>query len=103
VALREENPQANDAELGEAAENTDTGDQCKKSQRATAAVRVTGSASRVRRPNGSIAPWEPRGAARQEIPGLPSDRTLWGANSEIKQLYDYMYTSIGSKLHEAII
>jgi hypothetical protein len=44
---------------------------------------------------------EPRRAARQEIPGPPSGRTLRGASAEVMQLHNYI-NSIGTKLHEAI-
>ncbi len=40
-------------------------------------------------------------AARQEIPGPPSGRTLRGAGSEVEQMHNYI-SCIGSKLHKAI-
>jgi hypothetical protein len=40
-------------------------------------------------------------AARQEIPGPPSGRTLRGTGSEVEQMHNYI-SCIGSKLYEAI-
>jgi hypothetical protein len=40
-------------------------------------------------------------AARQDIPGPPSGRMLWGAESEVEQMHNYI-TRIWFNLHEAI-
>ena len=44
---------------------------------------------------------EARRAARQDIPGPPSGRMLWGAESEVEQMHNYI-SRIGFNLHEAI-
>jgi hypothetical protein len=44
---------------------------------------------------------ESRRAARQDIPGPPSGRTLRGAESEVKQMHNYI-SHIGTNLHKAI-
>ncbi len=44
---------------------------------------------------------EVRRAARQNIPGPPSGRTLRGAESEVEQMHNYI-SRIGTNLHKAI-
>ncbi len=96
VTLCEENPQAGDAELEEAAKNAEQ-------TLVINARRDKERAEQYRPPDlpamltGALCLPEWRRAARQEIPEPPSDRTLWGANLEIKQLYGYI-NSIRTKL-----
>jgi hypothetical protein len=44
---------------------------------------------------------ETRRVTRQDVPGPPSGRMLWGAESEVEQMHNYI-SHIGCNLHEAI-
>jgi hypothetical protein len=94
---REENPHASKADLREAvkgavrviitrAKNEREQWQRLGTQQAVAAFEV---------------PREARRAARQEIPGPSSGRTLRGAESEVEQMHNYI-SRIGTNLHKAI-
>jgi hypothetical protein len=103
VILREGSPQASDAELGEAAKNAMqklvvSARQAKARQRQ---LGLLGMPTSFDIPQGALCLPEPRGTARQDIPGAPSGRMLGGAILEVEQLCNYM-CCVGTKLHKAI-
>jgi hypothetical protein len=101
--LREENPHASEADLREVvkgavrvivtrAKNEREQRQKSGTQQAVAAFEV---------PREALHLPESRRAARQDIPGPPSGRTLRGAESEVEQMHNYI-SRIRTNLHEAI-
>jgi hypothetical protein len=101
--LREENPQAHSADLREAAKSAAqaliTGAKTAKEQQRRPGTRPAVAAFEV--PREALHLPELRRAARQDIPGPPSSRTLRGAESEVEQMHTYI-SRIRTNLHEAI-
>ncbi len=87
--LVEENPQASSANLKEAAERAVraliAGAKNAKEQQRKSGTRQAVAAFEV--PREALHLPESRRAARQDIPGPPSGRTLRGAESEVKQMH----------------
>jgi hypothetical protein len=97
--LIEEKPHASSADLKEAAESA--------VQALITGARNAKERQRKPGPRQRLAVFEvtrealSRRAARQDIPGPPSGRTLRGAGSEVEQMHNYI-SHIGTNLHEAI-
>jgi hypothetical protein len=103
VALCEENPQVENAELEGAAENAvqTLVLSARRAKERAEQYRQPGKPATFEASTGALPLPDSRKTGRQEIPEQPSGRALRGANSEIKQLYIYV-CSIRIKLHEAI-
>ncbi len=101
--LREENPHASEADLREAVEGAVrvivTRAREEREQRKRPGTQQVAAAFKV--PREALPLPEVRRAARQNIPGPPSGRTLRGAESEVEQMHNYI-SRIGTNLHEAI-
>jgi hypothetical protein len=101
--LREENPHASKANLREAAEGAVQAIVARakneREQQGKSGTRQTVAAFEV--PREALHLPESRRAARQDIPGPPSGRTLRGTESEVKQMHNYI-SRIRTNLHEEI-
>ncbi len=101
--LIEENPHASSADLKEAAESAVqaliAGAKNAKERQQKPVLQQTLAAFEV--PREALHLPESRRAARQDIPGPPSGRTLRGAGSEVEQMHNYI-SRIGTNLLEAI-
>jgi hypothetical protein len=90
--LREENPHASEADLREVAEGVVQAIVARakneREQQQKPGTRQTVAAFEV--PREALHPPESRRAARQDIPGPPSGRTLRGAESEVEQMHNYI-------------
>jgi hypothetical protein len=101
--LREESPQASEADLREAVEGAMrvivTRAKEEREQRKRPGTQQVAAAFEV--PREVMRLPEARRAARQNIPGPPSGRTLRGAESEVEQMHTYI-SRIRTNLHKAI-
>jgi hypothetical protein len=98
--LSEENSQASEADLREAVKGAvQVAVTRTREQRQRAGTQRVAAESEV--PREVLHLPEARRAACQDIPGPPSGRMLWGAESEVDQMHNYI-SRIGFDLQEAI-
>ncbi len=98
--LRKENPHASEADLKEAIKGAVQAMIAKaRGQRRRADTQRVAAESDT--PRDATRLPETRRVTRQDVPGPPSGRMLWGAESKVEQMHNYI-SRIGCNLHEAI-
>jgi hypothetical protein len=98
--LRDENPHNSEADLREAVKGA-VQEMIARSRDQRQRVDTQRVAAESDTPRDVTRLPETRRTTRQDIPGPPSGRMLWGAESEVEQMHNYI-SRIGCNLHEVI-